>query len=219
MIRIIIILTILISFFLFIRYGSKCQFAHSETELRKVQHHPKYKTEICRTFWQNGTCPYGESCCFIHNSADNVKNSNKKEKSKGLSKYGSDPPLYSSYYFSDSSNSSANNNYDDEEEDEVLILPGLADKPLLFGELLNDDSISQRFDKTTRSQTRRRASMTSCKLEKSTASSMSALKEIKERSVSMSVNVKPGDRVINPSALASQQHRLAIFRNLNLNRE
>ncbi|RGB31261.1 hypothetical protein C1646_627246, partial [Rhizophagus diaphanus] len=48
------------------RYGTKCQFAHSETELRKVQHHPKYKTEICKTFWQNGTCPYGKRCCFIH---------------------------------------------------------------------------------------------------------------------------------------------------------
>ena len=30
------------------RYGSKCQFAHGEEELRKVPRHPKYKTEICR---------------------------------------------------------------------------------------------------------------------------------------------------------------------------
>lgn len=30
------------------RYGSKCQFAHGEEELRKVARHPKYKTEICR---------------------------------------------------------------------------------------------------------------------------------------------------------------------------
>ncbi|CDO70259.1 hypothetical protein BN946_scf184942.g59 [Trametes cinnabarina] len=36
------------------RYGAKCQFAHGEEELRKVQRHPKYKTEICRR------------CCFIH---------------------------------------------------------------------------------------------------------------------------------------------------------
>ncbi|CAG8549469.1 20860_t:CDS:2 [Racocetra persica] len=91
------------------RYGNKCQFAHSDTELRKVTHHPKYKTEICKTFWQNGTCPYGKRCCFIHNdknrlllckrrnSADNLKNSSKNNKSKGLSKVGSDPALYGSY--------------------------------------------------------------------------------------------------------------------------
>lgn len=91
------------------RYGNKCQFAHSDAELRKVTHHPKYKTEICKTFWQNGTCPYGKRCCFIHNdknrlllckrrnSADNLKNSNKNAKSKGLSKVGSDPALYGSY--------------------------------------------------------------------------------------------------------------------------
>ncbi|CAG8511600.1 18629_t:CDS:2 [Racocetra fulgida] len=75
----------------------------------RVTHHPKYKTEICKTFWQNGTCPYGKRCCFIHNdknrlllckrrnSADNLKNSSKSNKSKGLSKVGSDPALYGSY--------------------------------------------------------------------------------------------------------------------------
>jgi len=290
------------------RYGSKCQFAHSAGELRKVQHHPKYKTEICKTFWQNGTCPYGKRCCFIHNdkdrllickrrnSADNVKNSNKKEKSKGLSKFGSDPSLYGSY-LSDSSNSSSDssipspplmnsavttpassiafadayfspshfslspetivasnvsspstihdddtvigsanssvnstptkkkntlsninvfefNDYDeDDEDDEFQIPPGFADKPRLLNELLNeamDDSISPSSDKSARSQTRRRASMTSCKSEKP-ATKVDALRE---RSISMSVNVK-SDRVINPSALASQPHRLAFFRNLN----
>jgi hypothetical protein len=34
------------------RYGTKCQFAHGQDELRNVQRHPKYKTEICRV------------CCF-----------------------------------------------------------------------------------------------------------------------------------------------------------
>jgi len=48
------------------RYGSKCQFAHSESELRHVDRHPKYKTEMCKTFWEQGTCPYGKRCCFIH---------------------------------------------------------------------------------------------------------------------------------------------------------
>lgn len=28
------------------RYGSKCQFAHGEQELRPVTRHPKYKTEV-----------------------------------------------------------------------------------------------------------------------------------------------------------------------------
>jgi hypothetical protein len=30
------------------RYGTKCQFAHGEDEIRDVSRHPKYKTEICR---------------------------------------------------------------------------------------------------------------------------------------------------------------------------
>eukprot|EP00002_Diphylleia_rotans_P001237 TRINITY_DN10695_c0_g1_i1.p1 TRINITY_DN10695_c0_g1~~TRINITY_DN10695_c0_g1_i1.p1 ORF type:complete len:161 (-),score=32.18 TRINITY_DN10695_c0_g1_i1:655-1137(-) len=28
-------------------YGAKCQYAHGKEELRSVQRHPKYKTEIC----------------------------------------------------------------------------------------------------------------------------------------------------------------------------
>lgn len=48
------------------RYGTKCQFAHSLTELRPVQRHPKYKTEVCKTFATTGTCPYGTRCRFIH---------------------------------------------------------------------------------------------------------------------------------------------------------
>ncbi|KAJ3036773.1 hypothetical protein HDV00_002385 [Rhizophlyctis rosea] len=52
------------------RYASKCQFAHSESELRPVDRHPKYKTEMCKTFWEKGTCPYGKRCCFIHTERD-----------------------------------------------------------------------------------------------------------------------------------------------------
>ncbi|KAI9364867.1 hypothetical protein DFJ73DRAFT_619839, partial [Zopfochytrium polystomum] len=48
------------------RYGAKCQFAHSEAELRAVDRHPKYKTSLCKTFWELGSCPYGMRCCFIH---------------------------------------------------------------------------------------------------------------------------------------------------------
>jgi hypothetical protein len=47
-------------------YGMKCQFAHSPSELRQLDRHPRYKTERCNTFWEKGTCPYGRRCCFIH---------------------------------------------------------------------------------------------------------------------------------------------------------
>ena len=38
------------------RYGTKCQFAHGEEELRKVPRHPKYKTEICRVHFFSLLC-------------------------------------------------------------------------------------------------------------------------------------------------------------------
>ncbi len=44
------------------------QFAHTREELRPVQRHPKYKTEVCRTFATSGSCPYGTRCRFIHQS-------------------------------------------------------------------------------------------------------------------------------------------------------
>lgn len=50
----------------FCKYAERCQFCHSEKELRNVDRHPKYKTVICRTFWQEGNCPYGRRCCFTH---------------------------------------------------------------------------------------------------------------------------------------------------------
>ncbi|KAA8498432.1 Zinc finger protein zfs1 [Porphyridium purpureum] len=48
------------------RYGKKCQFAHSNEELRQVKRHPKYKTKPCRNFCVYGSCPYGVRCRFIH---------------------------------------------------------------------------------------------------------------------------------------------------------
>lgn len=48
------------------KYGTKCQFAHGESELRGLYRHPKYKTEACRTFYNFGYCPYGTRCHFIH---------------------------------------------------------------------------------------------------------------------------------------------------------
>jgi hypothetical protein len=48
------------------RYAKKCRFAHGQEELRCVQRHARYKTEICRTFHLTGTCLYGVRCTFIH---------------------------------------------------------------------------------------------------------------------------------------------------------
>ena len=48
------------------RYGSKCQFAHGQEELRPLPRHPKYKTKVCKNFAENGSCPYGSRCRFIH---------------------------------------------------------------------------------------------------------------------------------------------------------
>ena len=41
-------------------------------QLRPVIRHPKYKTEICKTFHTIGTCPYGKRCRFIHTGEDLV---------------------------------------------------------------------------------------------------------------------------------------------------
>ena len=34
------------------KYGEKCQFAHGQAELRSVTRHPKYKTDLCKTYWE-----------------------------------------------------------------------------------------------------------------------------------------------------------------------
>lgn len=44
-------------------YGPKCQFAHSLAELRTIDRHPRYKTEMCKTFWDHGMC---EHSCNEH---------------------------------------------------------------------------------------------------------------------------------------------------------
>ncbi|XP_055493223.1 mRNA decay activator protein ZFP36-like [Leucoraja erinacea] len=49
------------------RYSDKCQFAHGLAELRSLSRHPKYKSELCRTLYTTGFCPYGTRCHFIHN--------------------------------------------------------------------------------------------------------------------------------------------------------
>ena len=44
--------------------------------MRPVDRHPKYRTELCKTFWEQGTCPYGKRCCFIHTFKDDINNEN-----------------------------------------------------------------------------------------------------------------------------------------------
>lgn len=41
------------------------QFAHGKADLRPIQRHPKWKTELCRTFWRYGACAYAKRCCFV----------------------------------------------------------------------------------------------------------------------------------------------------------
>jgi hypothetical protein len=59
------------------KYGEKCQFAHGSFELRAVNRHPKYKTDLCRTYHSVGFCPYGPRCHFIH-SPDEATGASRK---------------------------------------------------------------------------------------------------------------------------------------------
>ena len=38
---------------------------------KKIQRHPKYKTDFCKTFHSKGFCPYGPRCHFIHDLNEN----------------------------------------------------------------------------------------------------------------------------------------------------
>jgi hypothetical protein len=52
-------------------YGNKCQFAHSQKELRysDSEKPSSYKTVRCKNFWEKGDCPYGKRCRFVHDEA------------------------------------------------------------------------------------------------------------------------------------------------------
>lgn len=63
------------------RYGKKCQFAHSRKELRVLARHPKYKTDMCKSYHSTGFCPYGTRCHFIHNAEDIEKDSSEEDSS------------------------------------------------------------------------------------------------------------------------------------------
>ena len=48
------------------RFGFTCTFAHGLRELRAVLRHPRYKTDLCRTYHGAGYCQYGARCHFVH---------------------------------------------------------------------------------------------------------------------------------------------------------
>lgn len=70
------------------KYGSKCQFAHGEAELRPVRRHPRYKTKLCRNFSATGSCPYDARCRFIHAPSDLVLSALGESDVMGLDKHG-----------------------------------------------------------------------------------------------------------------------------------
>lgn len=55
------------------KYGARCQYAHSEEELRPVVRHPLYRTKLCKEYWSGGYCAYGARCGFIHETNDITK--------------------------------------------------------------------------------------------------------------------------------------------------
>ncbi|KAL1917430.1 uncharacterized protein VTP21DRAFT_3823 [Calcarisporiella thermophila] len=49
-------------------YGDRCEYAHTEAELRPLYRPWNFKTKPCRTFHESGHCPYGKRCHYRHNS-------------------------------------------------------------------------------------------------------------------------------------------------------
>lgn len=47
-------------------YGSKCQFAHGEHELKAVDRGSKWRSKPCANWSKTGSCRYGNRCCFKH---------------------------------------------------------------------------------------------------------------------------------------------------------
>lgn len=47
-------------------YGSKCQFAHGQLELKHVDRGSKWRSKPCANWSKTGTCRYGNRCCFRH---------------------------------------------------------------------------------------------------------------------------------------------------------
>ena len=47
-------------------YGSKCQFAHGQNELKPVERPPNWRSKPCINWIKNRSCRYGQRCCFRH---------------------------------------------------------------------------------------------------------------------------------------------------------
>ena len=50
----------------------QCNFVHEMGEHRPAKHSVPslYKTRLCRTFMERGSCPYGDKCDFAHGTND-----------------------------------------------------------------------------------------------------------------------------------------------------
>lgn len=67
-------------------YESRCQFAHGTSELRLPPLHFEKqlsKEQKCRLFSENGFCPFGENCKFIHDYAELNKVRRKVQRCRG----------------------------------------------------------------------------------------------------------------------------------------
>lgn len=47
-------------------YGNKCQFAHGENELKRVERPSNWRLKPCLNWQKTGTCRYGSRCLFKH---------------------------------------------------------------------------------------------------------------------------------------------------------
>lgn len=47
-------------------YGSKCQFAHGEEDLKVVERPANWRSKPCANWTKFGSCRYGKRCCFKH---------------------------------------------------------------------------------------------------------------------------------------------------------
>lgn len=47
-------------------YGNKCQFAHGEQDLKRVERPANWRLKPCVNWAKYGSCRYGKRCCFKH---------------------------------------------------------------------------------------------------------------------------------------------------------
>lgn len=47
-------------------YGNKCQFAHGDHDLKRVERPANWRSKPCANWAKFGLCRYGKRCCFKH---------------------------------------------------------------------------------------------------------------------------------------------------------